>query len=142
SWLALKDISKLQQYEIEAYINEPFKMSGDLLMGYKVVLDSSEWEKRKTEQPKAAASEDVVDEVDQLDSENEEKPKKRKRASEGGASARKRKTNTTGDTKKNASPKGKIGGKKENVESKNDGKADEDVGTSKKGASPPLAKKA
>ncbi|KAK0436139.1 hypothetical protein EV421DRAFT_1833170 [Armillaria borealis] len=140
-WLVPKDISKLQQHEIEAYINEPFKMSSDLLTGYKVVLDPSEWEKRKTEQAEAAASEDVINEVDQLNSKNEEKPKKRKWASEGGTSARKRKTNTTGNTKKNALPKGK-GGKKENVESENDGKADENVGTSKKGTSPPLAKKA
>lgn len=143
SWLAPKDISKLQQHEIEAYINEPFKKSGDLLTGYKVALDPSEWEKRKAEQAEAAASEDVVDEVDQLDSENEEKPKKRKRDSEGGASARKRKTSTTGDAKKKAPPKGKKGGKKkDNVESEDDGEADEDVGTSKKGTSPPPAKKA
>ncbi len=48
-------------------------------------------------QPEAAALEGVVDEVDYLDSENEEKPKKWKWDSKGGASARKRKTSTTGD---------------------------------------------
>ncbi|PBK59177.1 hypothetical protein ARMSODRAFT_1073627, partial [Armillaria solidipes] len=131
SWLAPKDISKLQQHEIKAYINEPFKKSDDYLTDYKVVLDPSEWEKHKVEQAEAAASEDVVNEVDQLDSENEEKLKKWKWGSEGGTSARKHKTSTTGDTKK-----------KENVESEDDGKVDEDVGTSKKGTSPPPAKKA
>ncbi|PBK59014.1 hypothetical protein ARMSODRAFT_1027765 [Armillaria solidipes] len=57
------------------------------------------------------------------DFENEEKPKKWKWNSEGGASARKRKT---GDAKKKALPKGKKGGKKKE----------------NKGTSPPPAKKA
>ncbi|KAK0197698.1 hypothetical protein F5146DRAFT_55211 [Armillaria mellea] len=134
SWLAPKKISKLQQPEIEAYINGPFKKSGELLASYKVALDPSEWEKCKAEQAEAAALEDVVGEVDQLE---------QKRDSEGGASARKRKTSTTGDPKKKAPPNGKRGGKKkDNVESEDDVEADEDVGTSKKGASPPPAKKA
>ncbi|KAK0462239.1 uncharacterized protein EV420DRAFT_1639446 [Desarmillaria tabescens] len=133
SWLAPKDISKLQQHEIEAYINEPFKKSGDLLTGYKVALDPSDWEKRKAEQAEAAASEEVVDEVDQLDSESEEKPRKRKRDSDGGASARKRKTSTTGDAKKKVPAKNKKGGKKkENVESEDDGEADEDAKKARK----------
>ncbi|PBK94678.1 hypothetical protein ARMGADRAFT_926564 [Armillaria gallica] len=133
SWLAPKDISKFQQHEIEAYINESFKVSGNLLTGYKVRPDPSEWEKYKAEQAEAAALEDVID---------EEKPKKRKRGREGGTSARKRRVSTTGDARKKAPPKGKIAGQKENIENENDGKADEDVGTSKKGTSPPLAKKA
>ncbi|PBK92170.1 hypothetical protein ARMGADRAFT_1080955 [Armillaria gallica] len=81
-------------------------------------------------------------EVDQFDSEHEEKPKKRNRDSEGGASARKLKTSTTGDAKKALLKSKKGGKKKENVESEDDGEADEDVGTSKKGTSPPPAKKA
>ncbi|KAK0438280.1 hypothetical protein EV421DRAFT_1906816 [Armillaria borealis] len=136
-----KDISKLQQHGSKAYIKEPFIYSDDLLMGYKGVLDPSGWEKRKAEQAEAAASGGVLNEVDQLDSKNEEKPKKRKQNSEGGISARKRKTSMTGDVKK-VPLKGKKGGKKENVESKHDGEADEDIGTSKKGTSPPPAKKA
>ncbi|SJL10771.1 uncharacterized protein ARMOST_14165 [Armillaria ostoyae] len=141
SWLAPKDISKLQQHEIEAYINEPLKKSDDLLTSYKFALDPLEWDKHKAEQAEAAASGGVVDEVDQLDSENE-KPKKRKRDSEDGASARKCKTSTAGDTKKKALPKGrKVGKKKENVESEDDGEADEDVGTSKKGTSHPQRRK-
>ncbi|PBK94676.1 hypothetical protein ARMGADRAFT_62167 [Armillaria gallica] len=127
SWLAPKDILKFQQHKVEAYINESFKVSGDLLTRYKVGPEPSEWEKCKVEQAEAAALEDVIDEVDQLDSENEEKPKKRKRGSEGGTSVRKRKMSTTGDAKKKTPPKDKIGGKKESVESENDGKADEDV---------------
>ncbi|SJL16458.1 uncharacterized protein ARMOST_19982 [Armillaria ostoyae] len=122
-----------EQHEIEAYISEPFKQSGDLLTGYKVALDPSEWEKYKAEQAEAAVLEDIVDDVNQLDSENEE----------GGASARKRKTSTTGDTKKKTPPKGKKGGKKkQNVESEDDGEAGEDVGASKKGTSFPSTKKA
>ncbi|SJL08505.1 uncharacterized protein ARMOST_11869 [Armillaria ostoyae] len=132
SWLAPKDISKLQQHGSEAYINEPFIYSDDLLTGYKVALDPSGWEKRKAEQAEAAAS---------GVSKNEEKPKKRKQDSEGGVSVRKCKTSTTGDVKKKVPLKGKKGGK-ENVESEHDGKADEGIGTSKKGTSPPPAKKA
>ncbi|SJL06788.1 uncharacterized protein ARMOST_10130 [Armillaria ostoyae] len=132
-----KVISKLQQHEIEAYINELFKKLGDLLTGYKVALNSFEWEKPKAEKAEASASEDVIDEV-----ENEEKPKKQKRDSEGSTSVRKRKTSTASDAKKKVPPKGKKGGKKkENAESEDDGKADEGVGTSKKGMSPPPAKK-
>ncbi|KAK0209346.1 hypothetical protein DFS33DRAFT_1380819 [Desarmillaria ectypa] len=133
-------------YSVEllpSYINEPFKKSGDLLTGYTVALDPSYWEKLKAEQVEAAASEEVVDEVDQLDSENEEKPRKRKRDSEDGASDRKRKTSTTGDAKKEAPVKNKKGGKKkDNVESEDNGEAEEDVGTSKNGTSPPPVKKA
>ena len=48
---------------------------------------------------------------------------------------------TTGDVKK-ASPKSKKGEtEKENVESEDDGEADEDVGTSKKGTSHPQRRK-
>lgn len=50
-------------------------------------------------QAEAASLEDVVDEVDQLNSENEDKPKKWKRDSDGGASARKRKMSTMSDAK-------------------------------------------
>ena len=39
-----KDISKLQQHEIQAYIDEPYKKSGDLLQGYKIALDPKKWE--------------------------------------------------------------------------------------------------
>ncbi|PBK59513.1 hypothetical protein ARMSODRAFT_1071475, partial [Armillaria solidipes] len=39
SWLDPTDISKLQEHEIEAYMNELFKKSGDLLTGYKDALD-------------------------------------------------------------------------------------------------------
>ncbi|PBK94450.1 hypothetical protein ARMGADRAFT_1079120 [Armillaria gallica] len=117
SWLGCKNIFKLQQHEIEAYINDPFKQSYP-----------SEWEKCKAEQAEAA---------------NEEKPKKRKRDSEGGISARKRKTSTTGDAKKETPPKGKQGGKKkQNVESKDDDEADEDVSAGKKGTSLPPTKNA
>ncbi len=49
----------------------------------------------------------------------------------------------TGNAKKKTPPKGKKGGKKkQNVESEDDGEADEDVGASKKGTSFPPTKKA
>ncbi|PBK95020.1 hypothetical protein ARMGADRAFT_1077785 [Armillaria gallica] len=66
---------------------------------YKVALDASEWEMQKAVQAEAALLEDVVDEVDQLDSENEDKPKKWKWDSDGGASARRRKTSMMSDAK-------------------------------------------
>ncbi|KAK0445924.1 hypothetical protein EV421DRAFT_2034386 [Armillaria borealis] len=113
------------QHEIEAYVNEPFNKLGDLLTGYKVALDPSELEKRRAEQVEAAPSGHVS---------------RRVKAVPQPGSAR---LGTTGDAKQKAPPKSKIDGKmKENVESENDGKADEDVGTSKKGTSPPSAKKA
>lgn len=71
-------------------------------------------------------------EVDQLNGENGEKLKKWKWDSEGSTSARKCKMSMVGDTNKALLMSKKGGKKRENAESEDDGKADEDVSTSKR----------
>ncbi|KIY73025.1 Tudor/PWWP/MBT, partial [Cylindrobasidium torrendii FP15055 ss-10] len=41
AWLTPKDISRLQKHEVESYINDPVKKSGDLLSGYRIALNPS-----------------------------------------------------------------------------------------------------
>ena len=43
-------MSKLKKHEIEAYINEPVKRSGELFNAYKIALDPEKWEQEKEEQ--------------------------------------------------------------------------------------------
>jgi hypothetical protein len=148
--LVPKDISKLQTHEIEAYISEPYRRSGDLLTGYRVALDPKKWEEERA----AALAEGVEDEpeIDELDSENEgsedrkhTKSKKRKRDSDAGLAnktkgrprAKKGSAEPAGK-KKASNSKSKKGGmrSKAMVESE-----DDDAGPSKK-SSPPPAKKA
>ena len=157
AWVVSKDLSLLQKHEIEAYINEPHKKSGDLLSGYKVALDPTEWEtKMAEEQAEATAAEadmdidqlDEGDEDDEDDDEPKKKSKKRKRESE--VKPRKKesikKAETPDPKDKKASPK-KRGGKKngirskENIESEDDG-AEEAAGEdeSSKKAGPPAKK--
>ena len=150
AWLVPKDISKLQTHEIEAYISEPYKRSGDLLTGYRIALDPKKWE----EERETAGVETLEDEpeIDELDSENEgsddkkqPKTKKRKRDSDAGLTnktkakprAKKGSAEPVGK-KKTPNSKSKKGGirSKAMVESE-----DEDAGPSKK-SSPPPAKKA
>ena len=104
AWLVPKDISKLQKHEIQAYIDEPFKRSGDLLTGYRIALDPTKWEEEWDAASALAAEEEANAEIDQLDSDEAEdkdamdededaedeeggkkkqKSKKRKRESEG-----------------------------------------------------------
>ncbi|KAK7031098.1 hypothetical protein VNI00_013702 [Paramarasmius palmivorus] len=100
AWLPPKDISRLQKHEIESYINEPYRKSGDLLSGYRVALDPTKWEETRAAQLADAADDDeeeeeeAAGEVDELASGDEDgsKGKKRKKstASTGGA-AKKRK---------------------------------------------------
>jgi len=45
AWLVSKDISRLKEHEIRAYINEPHKKNADLLTGYRIALDPGNWEK-------------------------------------------------------------------------------------------------
>ncbi|KAG6896008.1 hypothetical protein C0992_010939 [Termitomyces sp. T32_za158] len=95
AWLVAKDISRLQPLEIEAYINEPFKKSGDLLAGYRTALDPAAWEAKRAaalaaegaddgEDDGEGAPEDAGEDVDELASEHEGDARKR-RASVGGA---------------------------------------------------------
>ncbi|TFY79930.1 hypothetical protein EWM64_g4082 [Hericium alpestre] len=164
AWLVSKDISKLQTHEIEAYINEPYKKSGELLTGYRIALDPSKWEEKMESERAEAAEEEANEEVDQLenesidreadadgDDEEEKKPKKRKRDSEAAkpkAKGKAKKESAEPASKKKApvSAKGKKNGVKSKamVESEDDGgdaEGDEDAGPSKQ-TSPPPAKKA
>lgn len=154
AWLVSKDISKLKQHEIEAYINEPHKKSGDLLTGYRIALDPSKWEKERENADLAAVEQEDNAPVDQLDSDNEgdgtkktSKTKKRKRESEVPPPKPKAKPKPKGE-KKAPSSRGKKNGtkSKEMVESEDDGEPeaeaeeDEEAGSSAKAAPPPSKK--
>lgn len=81
AWLMPKDISRLKRHEIDAYINEPSKKSGELLAAYRVALDPSEWEAGR---PAPGADEDedadadADGEIDELASEPSDNKRKRK----------------------------------------------------------------
>ncbi|KAI0266949.1 hypothetical protein BC834DRAFT_871703 [Gloeopeniophorella convolvens] len=166
SWLVAKDISRLKQHEIEAFINEPSKRSGELLDGYKVALDPAKWEEEQELKRANAEEEEANAEVDQLDAETDgldadgdadadeapSKSKKRKRDPEAKPKVR---TKASAKKDKDADPaKRKAAGKRNGakskalVESEDDGAAeadgddDDDAGPSKRAASPPAAKKA
>lgn len=124
-----KDLSLLQKHEIEAYINEPHKKSGDLLAGYKIALNPEKWENQMTEQQEAAQEAEADDDIDQLDDgegeEEEEggkkKSKKRKRESEVKPRKRKeseKKSSARSDSKEKKAPGRKRSGKKNGVRSK------------------------
>ncbi|KAF8069854.1 hypothetical protein FPV67DRAFT_1753421 [Lyophyllum atratum] len=92
AWLVAKDISKLQTHEIESYINEPYKKSGELLQGYRTALDPTSWEATRASALASALASPPSheDEVDELDTDDEAKraaktTKKRKRESEPAA---------------------------------------------------------
>ncbi|OBZ70701.1 PWWP domain-containing protein2 [Grifola frondosa] len=163
AWIVPKDISRLQQHEIQAYINEPFKRSGDLLKGYRIALDPTSWEEERDAALAEAAEEEANAEIDQLESDGEEeadhedekktKAKKRKRESDVAPPKVKSKAKPKKDSAEPASKKrsgsatkGKKNGPKSKtmVESEDEGGAepeDEDAGPSKH-VSPPPAKKA
>ncbi|TFY65264.1 hypothetical protein EVJ58_g2092 [Rhodofomes roseus] len=147
-WIVPRDISKLQPHEIQAYINEPYKKSADLLQGYRIALDPTEWEKEREAMPTARRRRATMTRRSPS-----LRPKKRKRDSEAtpAKSKAKPKTPKKGSaepaTKKKApSTKAKKNGHKSKalVESEDEGGAeaeDENAGPSKQ-ASPPPTKKA
>ncbi|KAF8840708.1 hypothetical protein BDN67DRAFT_607663 [Paxillus ammoniavirescens] len=155
AWLVSKDISRLKEHEIRAYINEPHKKNADLLTGYRIALDPEKWEKERETLDMAAAEQEDNAPVDQLDSENEEeeapkpaKPKKRKRDSEVASAKSKPKAKPKTD-KKTPTAKGKKNGakSKEMVESEDEGDQeaeaeDEDEAPTSAKAVPPPSKKA
>ncbi|KAI0319121.1 hypothetical protein OF83DRAFT_852458 [Amylostereum chailletii] len=166
AWLVSKDISRLLLHEIQAYVNEPFKKSGELLEGYRIALDPTKWEAEFEAERAQAAEEEANAEVDQLDDaeadgdadgddDDKPKPKKRKRDSEAASSKAKSKAKVkkgssepaSAASKKKAPTKGRKSGgnkSKDTVESEDDGEraeADEDAGPSKH-TSPPPTKKA
>ncbi|KAI6021522.1 hypothetical protein BKA83DRAFT_162261 [Pisolithus microcarpus] len=152
AWLVAKDISKLKEHEIQAYISEPHKKNADLLAGYRIALDPEKWEKERENADLIAAEQEDNASVDQLDSEQDEdekkstKTKKRKRDSD--AAVPKPKAKSKAKTEKKTSVKGRKNGtrSKEMVESEDDGDQDAegeggDVASGAK-AVPPLSKKA
>ncbi|EMD33848.1 hypothetical protein CERSUDRAFT_117909 [Gelatoporia subvermispora B] len=166
AWIVPKDISKLQEHEIQAYINEPAKKSADLLQGYRIALDPTKWEAELESARVAALDAEADAEVDQLEDDDAEedaeddgeakkaKPKKRKRDSDAAATkpkpkpkAKKEAGEPAAKKKPAATPaKGKKNGAKSKamVESEDEGGAEpegEDAGPSGR-ASPPPTKKA
>ena len=159
AWVVPKDMSKLKEHEIQSYINEPHKRSGDLLAGYKIALNPVDWEKEKAieaAEAKEKAENALVDELDDEDAQGEEddsgkktatKSRKRKRESEAApkkAATKKTKESTEPSSKKRSAPNGK--GKRNGVKSEatvesEDDAHEEEAGPSKK-SSPPPAKKA
>ena len=151
----------MKPHEIEAYIAEPHKKSGDLMAGYRVALNPETWEKEREAARMEAEEAEADEEVDELEGEEADdddekpvKPKKRKRESEPGTKSKPRakKEKVEGETttkrKKTADkadkpPRSKKNGvkSKATVESEDDGDRGENAGPSKK-ASPPPAKKA
>jgi hypothetical protein len=155
AWLVSKDISRLKEHEIRAYINEPHKKNADLLAGYRISLDPEKWEKELESLEVAAAEQEDNARVDQLETENEDeetkkpvKSKKRKRDVEAPSAKLKAKPKMKTE-KKLASGKSKKNGakSKELIESEDEGDQeaeaeadDDDAGTSAKAAPPPSKK--
>lgn len=85
AWQVVGGLQKLQKHEIEAYINEPSKKNPDLLEGYKIALDPSEWDNTRAETLRKYLEEQKNAPIDELaEEEDEEKAgKKRRRDSEG-----------------------------------------------------------
>ncbi|KAK2464792.1 hypothetical protein APHAL10511_003210 [Amanita phalloides] len=140
AWLVAKDISKLQPHEIESYINEPYKKSGDLLQGYRIALEPTKWEQEIAAASQVAVEEEANAEIDELDSERDDdemgkaKTKKRKRVSDVASKAKKGVTKSRRNGAKS----------KAMVESEDEGEAGGTEGEDAraKKASPPPAKKA
>lgn len=155
AWLMAKDISKLQTHEIQSYINEPYKKSGDLLTGYRIALNPTKWEEERQHLISEQGPEDdgTQSQIDELDSDGgttkRSKPKKRKRESDNGLTGKTRKPAKSKDASEANRKKSGYGRKngpksKAMVESEDEagGELDEEgVGVGKK-ESPPVTKKA
>lgn len=78
-------MSKLLKHEIEAYIREPSKKSGDLMDAYKTALDPTEWEaareklQQELEEEQKNASVDELEDEDNEEDGEDTKPLNRKR---------------------------------------------------------------
>ncbi|EPQ56881.1 Tudor/PWWP/MBT [Gloeophyllum trabeum ATCC 11539] len=145
AWIVPKDISRLQKHEIEAYISEPHKKSGDLLIGYKTALNPEKWEEERENARAEYEQYEAEAEVDQLESEVGEdedgekkpKPKKRKREMETPAKS-KAKSKAKKEPSETPAKKKATGGRKKNgtksnamVESEDEGGADADAHASR-----------
>ncbi|KZO98801.1 Tudor/PWWP/MBT [Calocera viscosa TUFC12733] len=127
AWLFSKDLSKLQKHEIEAFISEPHRKNSELMEGYRVALDPTEWEDNYTKRMADAAEDEAAMQEDQLDEEEEE-------VEEAPAAGKKRKRESLAADKKSKKAKLEQLSKKrtsktkksaDTVESEDDGAADE-----------------
>ena len=59
----------MKPHEIEAYIAEPHKKSGDLMAGYRVALNPETWEKEREAARMEAEEAEADEEVDELEGE-------------------------------------------------------------------------
>jgi hypothetical protein len=92
-----KDLSRLKKHEIDAYINEPYRKSGDLLKGYQAAADPSKWEEEHqalVDAQNEADADALVDELEsdpaEEDDEGSAKPKSKKRKRESEAAGAKK----------------------------------------------------
>ncbi|TFY82828.1 hypothetical protein EWM64_g1181 [Hericium alpestre] len=138
AWPVSKIISKLQMHEIEAYIKEPYKRSGELLTDYRITLDPSKWEEQMESEHAEAAGEEA----------NEGREAAQKAGAKPKAKGKAKKEPAEPASKKKAPVS--AGGKKNGVKSKamveyedddGDAEGDENAGPSKQ-ALPPVVKKA
>lgn len=160
SWTVAKDLSRLHAHEIDSFLGEPHKKSGDLYKGYEIAKDPEVWLLKQEAIAQDMAEQEENAPFDQLDSDAEAgepkatKSKKRKRESDAApaakakSKAKAKKTSEEPASKKKAAVSGK--GKKNGVKSKamiesedegGPGGDEEDSGPSKKPASP-VSKKA
>ncbi|KAK7050101.1 PWWP domain-containing protein [Favolaschia claudopus] len=122
SWLGAKELERLTEKEINAFVNDQSKKEGDLKEGYKTALDPTAWEAEHAANPPAQKKrkgrskgkkdddEEEEEEQDELVEEEEEEKtkvgKKRKRAAspapkkKAGAAAAAGKKGAAGKTKK------------------------------------------
>ncbi|KAF8828450.1 hypothetical protein HHX47_DHR3000041 [Lentinula edodes] len=151
SWLNPKDISKLKPNEVESYIADHTegKRSGDLLQGYKIARDPTEWAQDLAEKAAAKAEEEEargdIDEEDELvdDGERPAGSKKRKapHASASTATKKRKRNSEPGTTTKKGAGKGRKS--KAAIESEDEEGAQEAQAASKSAptASPPPLKR-
>lgn len=74
AWGLLKDISKLQKHEIEAFIQEPYRRS-DTSLSYKIALVPEEWETGMAAGAEQAAESAAITEVDGESACEDDEPK-------------------------------------------------------------------
>ncbi|KAF7973272.1 hypothetical protein HWV62_15711 [Athelia sp. TMB] len=155
SWTVAKDLSRLHAHEIDSFLGEPHKKSGDLYKGYEIAKDPEVWLIKQDAIAADIAEEEENAHFDQLESDGDSgepkagKTKKRKReadsapVSKAKSKPKAKKTSEEPASKKKTgtSVKGKKNGVKSKamVESEDEGgpeAEDDDSGPSKKAAAP------
>ncbi|GAA5839873.1 hypothetical protein JCM3766R1_004708 [Sporobolomyces carnicolor] len=96
AWLPARDLSSLKEKEIDAFINGPGKKKADLMQGYTIAKDPTDWITAKDDEAAehAKLEQDLMDaaENDELASDDEPATKK-KGAKKDATKKRKRETN-------------------------------------------------